>query len=227
MTTPSPYAPEPGAPVPAAVPAPSAAAGQGVTAAPVTPVAPMVPAAPATTDTAAVALTGILAVVFLVAGVTNQVALISFPSNAPVEQIYAFGITVDLIAGGIALIVRFLLIFRRPRLAAVPHNTPGGLAITAGILGLVTAVGWLLLGGAPFLGKLVGVGDGLRYYLDVSGAFFLGGPWIVGLVFGVVAFRRGRETLHLVLSLGAIAVAVLVLVASLYSSIAYGSGLTD
>ena len=39
-----------------------------------------------------------LAALALVAAVTNGISGANFPSNAPVEQLYNFGITIDLIA---------------------------------------------------------------------------------------------------------------------------------
>jgi hypothetical protein len=108
----------------------------------------------------------------------------------------------------------------------VPSAGVRPLAIWAAGLAALTAFAWLTLGGAAFLGKLV-AGERLRYYLDVNGAFFAGIPWALAIVFGVISIRRDRPVLHNLLAIAAVVIAALVLVASLFSSIAYGRGLTD
>ena len=87
-------------------------------------------------------------------------------------------------------------------------------------------IGWFPLGGAEFLSKLAG-GFRLRYYLDVNGAVLGGIPWMLGIVFGAIAIRRGRPLLHNLLAIAALVLGALILVACLFSSIAYGQGLTD
>lgn len=220
---PSPYVPEP-VPAPAAATAKAPAAPAATNAA--APAATPAPVAPLTTDAVSVWLAASIAALLLVSAVVNAVSGVNFPSNAPIEQIWDFGITVDLVAGVITLGVRFLVIFRRPRAAAPGRSVPGGFAIAGTILGALTVVGWLILGGGDFLGKLLGSGDYLRYYLDVNGTFFMGIPWILGIVFGVVAYRQGRGTANTVLSLVAIALGVLVLIPTLYSAVVYGLGMS-
>jgi hypothetical protein len=163
--------------------------------------------------------------VLLVAAIVNIVATTGFPWNAPVEVLWSFGITVDLIGGFVALLVVTIIRARR-RYERVPAPGVRPRAIAAASLAGATAVAWLLLGGIGFLGKLA-AGERLRYYLDVNGAFFAGIPWMLGIVFGVISIRRGRPVLHNALAIAAVVVGALVLVASLFSSIAYGRGLTD
>jgi hypothetical protein len=207
VTTPeSPYAP---APAPATTPAP----------------VPVGAAEPSGTDTRNLVLTAVLAVVLLVSAVINAVSGTGFPSNAPVEQIWNFGITVDLVAGGLALIIRFLVIRKRPRLDAAPRSGVSPLALAAVIIAVAVLAGWLLLGGLGFLGSLVS-GFGLRYYLDTNGTFFLGIPWMLGLFFGAAALRKGRGIPTTVAAVAAIAISLLILVPTLFSAVAYGLGLT-
>lgn len=204
VSTPSPYAPEPADAPPAA-------------------------AQPALTygiDRTAIILSASIAVVLLISAVVTFSSLQNFPSNAPVEQLYAFGITVDLVAGALALGARLLFVARVPRAThAVPG--PGGLAITSAALGLLVLVGWLLLGGADFLAKLAGSGEGLRYYLDVTGEFFLGIPWILGIFFGVAGYRTGRGPVNAALAFGGLGLGLLLVLASLYSAVVYGLGLSN
>lgn len=226
----SPYAPEPDAAKPAAK-KPAAAKTAAKVSTPAAAAAPA-EAAPSVVapnfgiDRTAVIFTTVMAVVLLVAAVVNFIAGQNFPSNAPVEQLYAFGITVDLLAGGIALGARLLFIARIPR-ATAPVVGPGGLAIASAVLGVAVVVGWLLAGGGDFLGKLAGSGFGLRYYLDVTGAFFFGIPWILGIFFGVAGYRTGKGPVNAVLSFVGLGLGLLILLASLYSAVVYGLGLSN
>lgn len=176
-------------------------------------------------DRSAALIPGIGAGVLLVAAIVNVVATFGFPAAAPIEVLWSFGITMDLIGGFIALLVVAILRGQRKQ-ERVPAPGVRPLAIAAGSLAGVTAIAWLLLGGAAFLGKLA-AGERLRYYMDVNGTFFAGIPWMLAIVFGVISIRRDRPVLHNVLAISAVVIGALVLVASLFSSIAYGRGLTD
>lgn len=184
------------------------------------------PKPPATTDTATVALALVTAGVLIVAVVINVIFGLRFPSNAPVEMIWNFGISVSMGACAIALIVRFVVIRSRPRAAAVASRGVSPLAVAALVLALVTLVGWLLVGGGDFLLKIAS-GERLRYYLDTNGAFFFGVPWMLSLFFGVAAYRPGRGRLTNGFSIAAIVISGLILVASLTSAVIYGLGLSD
>lgn len=216
MTTPSPYAPEP-------TPAPSS----------VTPLLPAAaPAVPATTDNTSVLLAASIVVVAFVATVVNVIAGLNFPQNAPVEQAFCFGITVDLIAVAMTFAIRFLVIFRRPRALAPAWTTPGVLAILGAIFAVIAFIGWFPLGGAYFLEKITGLAgsgpsSGLRYYLDVAGFFFMGIPWVLGIVFGAIGYRKGRGVVNAVLSFGAVGLGALLLIPTLYSAVMYGLGLSS
>jgi hypothetical protein len=194
--------------------------------APATPIIVSTPA-PAGTDRLSVVLAIAFPVVLIVAGVVNLVFGTMFPSGAAIEPIWNFGITVDLIAVSIAFVVRFLVLLRRPRFPAVAVRGPGPLALAAFIVSGAVAVGWLVFGGGFFLAHLISAPDELRYYLDVNGAFFLGGPWMVGLFLGVASLRQGKGLVNTVFAVAAIVLPLLILVASLFSAVAYGLGLTD
>jgi len=187
------------------------------------PSASSVPQQPA--DRSAALIPGIGAGVLLVAAVVNFTATLGFPSNAPIEWFWSLGITLDLIGGFVALLVVAVARARRTH-ERVPAAGVRPLAIVAAGLAVLTVLAWLLLGGAEFLAKLAG-GERLRYYMDVNGAFFAGIPWMLAIVFGAISIRRDRPVLHNVLAIGAVVIGMLVLAASLFSSIAYGLGLTD
>lgn len=170
-------------------------------------------------------ITGVVAVVLLAAAIVNAVATSGFPSNAPVEWFWSAAITVDLIGAALALgVVTIVRAVRAQEPVPVPGVRP--LAFLAAGLALVAFIGWFPLGGAEFLSKLAG-GFRLRYYLDVNGAVLGGIPWMLGIVFGAIAIRRGRPLLHNLLAIAALVLGALILVACLFSSIAYGQGLTD
>lgn len=190
---------------------------------PVPPFPPPRPTQPADRSTAWI--TGAVAVLLLAAAIANIVATTGFPSNAPVEWFWSAGITLDLLGGALALaVVTIIRAVRQTEPVPAPGVRP--LAIVAAALALVAFVGWFPLGGAEFLSKLAG-GFRLRYYLDVNGAVLGGIPWMLGIVFGAIAFRRGRPLLHNLLAIGAVALGLLIVAACLFSSIAYGLGLTD
>lgn len=170
-------------------------------------------------------ITAAVAFVLLMAAIVNIVATSGFPSNAPVEWFWSAAITLNLLGGAIALgVVTIVRAVRRLEPVPVPGVRP--LAFVAAGLALVAFIGWFPLGGAEFLSKLAG-GFRLRYYLDVNGAVLAGIPWILGMVFGAIAFRRGRPLLHNLLAIGAVVLGLLIVATCLFSSIAYGLGLTD
>jgi len=163
--------------------------------------------------------------VLLVAAIVNVVAGTGFPGNAPVEQVYSFGITVDLLVAGIILLVRGIRHRRRPR-AAARATRPGILAIIAAVLAVVAVLGTLLLGGLDYLGQALS-GERLRYMYASAGAFYLGAAWCLAFIFGVVGYRRGGGMLNAVLAIGALALAFLVLAAVLTAVVIYGLALSD
>jgi hypothetical protein len=184
------------------------------------------PVTPTGTDQRSVVLTATLAAALLLAAVVNIVGGTGFPSNAPVEQIWNFGITVDLFAGAVALFVRFLAIRKRPQFDARAVAGVSPLALTAVIISGAVLLGWLVLGGIGFIGSLVTGGADLRYYMDTNGAFFLGIPWMLGLFFGVSSLRQGKGTPTTASAWVAIGISLFIVAASLFSAVIYGLGLS-
>lgn len=163
-------------------------------------------------------------VALLVAAVVNIVATLGFPGNAPVEQVYSFGITIDLLVAGIILVIRAAL--HRSRTAAPPAPGTGVLPIVALVLAVVSVLGALLLGGLQNLGLAV-EGDRLRYMYASGGTFYLGAAWCLSFIFGVIGLRRGAGRVNAGLSIAALALSGAILVFLLIASISYGLALTD
>lgn len=182
---------------------------------------------PRTTDSTSVALTVALAVLTFAFAVMNFGAAFGFPSNAPVELLASLGITIDFFAAAVVLTVRSIVLARRTRALAEAQPRPGGMAFAAIILAGFAFIGWFPMGGLTFLRHAFTEPEALRYMNDVLGMFLLGIPWVLGLVFGVVAYRRGAGIPNNTLAIVAIGLSLLLVVPTLYSGIAYGLGLTD
>jgi hypothetical protein len=173
----------------------------------------------ARTTAAVLPLTIALGAAALGAAIVNQVFGGMFPGNAPVEQIYNFGVTVDLVAVAIVALVRVLVLFRRER-AVSPRNL-SVFGIIAGVLAIVVLVGWLAFGGAEYW-----AGGMSRYMSGSSGAFYLGIPWVLTLVFGEIAVRRSDSAINRTLSIGALAIGGIVGITSVAAAVIYGLGLS-
>lgn len=161
----------------------------------------------------------------LVAAVVNVAATVGFPGNAPVEQLYSFGITIDLLVAGIVLVVRASVHRRRPRAAAAPPRA-GTLAIVALVLAVASVLATLFLGGIDNV-ALAADGERLRYMNASAGAFYSGAAWSLSFIFGVVGYRTGGGRVNAVLSTAALVLSGVVLVFLLVASISYGLALTD
>ena len=205
----SPYANVPDRPAPPVAPdAPDATA----------PVVPVVPR----TSSAVLPLTIGLAALAVAGAIVNGIFGGMFPSAAPVEDFYNFGITVDLVAVAIVAGIRVLVIVvqRRPR-APAPSQRVNVFAILAAVFAVISLAGWLALGAAEYWGEGMD-----RYMSGAGGAFFLGALWVLALVFGEIAVRRGDSILNLALSVGALVIGVIVLVGSVAAAVIYGMGLS-
>lgn len=192
------------------------------------PAVPAAPAAPgvaapgpvaARTTAAVLPLTIGLGALALVGAIVNGVFGGMFPSAAPVEDFYNLGITVDLVAVAVVAGIRVLVLFRRAK--GVANPAPSVFAILAAVFAVITLAGWLALGAAEYWG-----GGMDRYMSGAGGAFFLGALWVLALVFGEIAVRRGDSILNLVLSIGALVIGTIVLVGSVAAAIIYGLGLS-
>lgn len=159
------------------------------------------------------------AVTALVAAVVNVAGLLGFPPNAPVEQVFAVGITVDLAAVAVALGIAAAGA-RRARLVAarsIPAVVGAGLAIGAVILALA----------AGGLDGVLQLAAGRGRYMDATGGVFFGGVlWVLATIFGAIGYRRGgsRTTPF---ALVALALSAVIAAWAVASSVLYGLGFTD
>jgi len=174
---------------------------------------------------ASLLLTAVVAAALLAAAIVNVVAATGFPGNAPVEQVYSFGLTVDLAFAGIFLLVRVIRHRARPRAAVRPEHA-GVLSIVAVILAVVSLLGWSLLGGLSWLFGSI-AGDRLRYMEGTGGLFFVGAAWCLAFIFGTIGYRKGGGRANVVLTVVSLGVAFLVLVPAVTAGVVYGLGLSD
>lgn len=166
----------------------------------------------------------------LLAAILTAVGSANFPSAAPVEQLYAFGLIVDLIAVivavGALIIVEFVRRANPHRVAAPVSARPSVFAIISIVMAAIAFLGFATAGGGEQLAYLV---QGIRgRYMYWTGALFVAGiPWALAAIFGAWGFRpRG----HLVTNiLAAVSVVVWLLLAALTTTAAliYGAGLSD
>jgi hypothetical protein len=211
-------------PSPAAVPA-------AVAVAPVA-VAPVVPGPPPVYAVAwhsralliGVAGAALLMLILTIVGSAN------FPSNAPVEQIQAFGMIVDLIAViavvGALLIVEFVRRGNAAR-ATLPVNVrPSMFAIIALVLSAIALVAFLTTGAGEQIGYLI-QGIRGRYMYWTGGLFVVGIPWALGGIFGAWGFRPRANTATNILAAIAIAIWLLLAALSTTAAIIYGLDLSD
>jgi len=165
-------------------------------------------------------------VVLLLLLVAQIFGSMGFPYNAPVEQVMAFGISIDLVAAAIALGVRAAVIAGRTRAPYAGPATAGAFAVTGIVLAGITVLAFLGLSVVPSIAVAVEGGD-LRYMGLSSGMVFLGIPWVAGVFFSAAAYRPGRGTRNSVLSLVALGALLVVAAATVAAALAYGAGLTE
>ena len=181
------------------------------------------PTGPRTTETS-VPLAWAVAVVAFAAAVFNILQTGRFPSNAPVEWVFAAGVTLDLLVVTLVLLIRAVV--HSKRLPAVPRPPkPSRTAIAGAALGLL---GLLVVAyaSAGYFGELL-AGGRPQYMSGAGGAFFFAPTWVLAMVFGVAAYRRGGGTLNTVLSVGALLCGSVVAIAALIAALLYGAGVTD
>lgn len=166
---------------------------------------------------------GAITALLVAAGVVNLVFGGRFPSNAPVESLVMFFLSVDLFAGGVVLGVFAVLANIRRSVPVLPERT-SPLSIAAAALSTAAFAGWLLFGMTLMIGALTR-GDRLHYTDSVFSILILGVPWMLGIVFGAISLRSGGRRTALfagvAIGLGLILVAVVV-----GSTVLYGLGLT-
>jgi hypothetical protein len=171
-----------------------------------------------------------VAVIAVVAAVLTTLGGRGFPYNAPIEQLYCFGLTVDLVATAIALVALAVVEFIRranPELRARPLNTrPSVFAIVAVSLSGLALLAWAVGGGLVELITLLS--DVRTRYMNHTGGLFLAGiPWALGMVFGAWGFRPGGHRVTSILALVAVVVGVLLAVPTTAAALVYGAGLSD
>ena len=176
------------------------------------------------TSTVHAGIRGGLAAVLAIAAVVNQFWGFRFPGNAPVEQIFAFGITIDLIAATIVLGIFAVLAASRRSVPVKPHSVSPQ-SVAAVILSGITAVSWLLFCLIPVL-SAVANGERIRYMTAVGAIFFLGVPWVLGMVFGTLSLRSGGR-LTPILGTVAIVLGLVLTIAAVTFAVIYGQGLSD
>jgi hypothetical protein len=163
------------------------------------------------------------AALLVVAGVVNLVFGGRFPSNAPVESIVMFFLSIDMFIGAVVLGVFAVLANIRRSVPVLPERT-SPLSVAALVLSAVAFVAWVLLGLTLALGAL-GRGELLHYTDTVGVVLIFGVPWMLGLVFGVISLRSGGRRTPLFAGI-AIGLSTVLLAVVLASTIAYGLGLT-
>ena len=153
-----------------------------------------------------------------------------FPANAPVEQLYAIGLIIDLAAVAILMVIFIAAeVGRRrdPLRQGLPQDTSrSALAITALVLAGVTVVAWVIDGG---FGQLIDLAQGIRgrYMFHTGGVFLAGAPWALSFIFGAWGFRPGGHRLSNVFALVAIGIAAVLGVIVAAASLIYGADLSD
>jgi hypothetical protein len=153
--------------------------------------------------------------------VLNVAGLIGFPYNAPVEQVYALGISVDLLA---IVIVCGLgaLISRR----GYPLRSQSVISVVALAFAVGATVLWIVAGGVTSIIQLF-TAEGGRYMYASAGLFFGGAIWVLAVVFASHGYRRGGTPRNNLLAIGALALAGALAGYAIVSSVIYGLGLTN
>lgn len=185
--------------------------------------APQLPAGPRTTELS-IPLAWAVVIVAFFAAVVNGLSTALFPPNAPVEWIFAAGITIDLLVIALVLIIRALA--HSKRLPAAPRPPkPSRTAIVGAVLGFIGLL-VVVYSGIAYFGDML-AGERPRYMTATGGVFFFAAPWVLGVIFGVAAYRRGGGKLNAALSIGSIACGMIVVLLALTAAILYGMGATD
>ena len=155
----------------------------------------------------------------LIFGVANVVGSQGFPYNAPVEQVIAFGVTIDSIAVLLVAVIG-VIVARQPFvLKPVSVLAVIGMSLTAIVLAIVLFT-WVM--------GLAGVASGTRlHYSDQTWLTFLFAPvWLTGLTFSGFSFRRGGARRNNLVSMLGVAFGIAILALAALSAVLYGLGLT-
>jgi hypothetical protein len=153
-----------------------------------------------------------------------------FPGAAPIEQLYAFGVIVDMVAVVIAIAILIVVEYRRhadPNRLGLPVNQrPSVFAIIALVMAVLTVLAWVV-GAGP--AQVIDLLQGLRarYMYHTGGLFVAGIPWALSLIFGAWGFRPRANPLTNALAITAVAIGGLLAVEAVVASLVYGAGLSD
>lgn len=169
-------------------------------------------------------LRGGLAVLLVIAGVVNLFWGGRFPSSAIVEQIFVFGISVDMFAAAITLGIFAILAIARRSVPVKPLST-SPMSVAAIAMAGVVFLAWALLNLLPVLAS-VSAGERYQYMTAVGAIFILGIPWTLSLIFGTLSLRSGGR-LTGILGTIAIVLGFILVIAAVTSSVLYGLGLTN
>lgn len=175
---------------------------------------------PAGAATRSPGLLWVVAVVAALLMLTNLAALFQFPARSPLERIYALGVSVDLVA--IAVVSAIGALLSRP---GYPLRRRTVIAVVALILAGAVTVFWAIAGG---VWSIVQLAQGAGQYRDaVAGLFFSGALWVLAVVFASHGFRRGGDRRNNLFAVGALALVGALVGFAVFSSVAYGIGLTN
>lgn len=163
-----------------------------------------------------------VAIAAAAAFIVNIAGLVGFPNNAPVEMIYALGISIDLIAIVVVSLVGAFVSRRGYPLRPQTAISVVALAFAVGALLL-----WIVAGGIASVILLLTTDGGGRYMYATAGLFFGGAIWVLAVIFGSHAYRRGGTPRNNAMAIGALAIAAVLVVYAVASSLIYGIGLTN
>lgn len=151
----------------------------------------------------------------------NIAGLIGFPYNAPVEQIYALGISIDLLA---IVVVCGLGAFVSRR--GYPLRSQSVITVIALAFAVGATLMWMLAGGVASVIQLF-TAEGGRYMYASAGLFFGGAVWVLAVIFAAHGYRRGGTPRNNALAAAALALAGSLAVYAIASALIYGIGLTN
>jgi hypothetical protein len=164
-------------------------------------------------------------------GVIGTVAGASgFPGAAPIEQLYAFGVVVDMVAVVIAIGILLVVELRRradPKRLGLPVNPrPSVFAILAVVMAVFTLLAWMV-GGGP--GQVIDLLQGLRarYMYHTVGLFAAGIPWALSLIFGAWGFRPRANPVTNAFAIAAVAIGGVLVIEAIVAALVYGADLSD
>jgi hypothetical protein len=166
----------------------------------------------------------------LLAAILTGVGSANFPSAAPVEQLYAFGLIVDLLAVvatvGAFIIIEFVRRGNAARATAPVNRRPSVFAIIAVVMSGIALVVFVAGGGGEQFVYLV---QGIRgRYMYWTGALFVAGiPWALGAIFGAWGFRPRANLLTNVLAAIALVAWLLIAALTVAAALIYGADLSD